>query len=238
VTQNLPPDFLKRLAAVKNKRARAVIDRILQNGYVTTEELKNIGYNHPPRAARDVREEGIPLETFYDKLARDGSRMASYRFADLSKVRHDRIGGRVIFKKEFKNQLIDIYGNRCNICSGPFEDRYLQIDHRVPYEVGGDTDRETNDYQLLDGSCNRAKSWSCEHCENWTNIKDPDICKNCYWAAPESCEHVAMRKIRRLDVLWDESEVKAYDEIKKQSDKAKTSMPDFVKAILKTLLKN
>ena len=33
---------------------------------VTTEELKEryYGYNHPPRAARDVREQGIPLEPF------------------------------------------------------------------------------------------------------------------------------------------------------------------------------
>lgn len=235
--QKLPPDFLKRLAAVKNKRAKAVIDRILQNGYVTTQELKDLGYNHPPRAARDVREEGIPLETFYDKRDRDGRRMASYRFADLSKVRYDRVGGRGVFKKEFKGELIGLYGSKCNICSGAFEDRYLQIDHRVPYEVGGDTDRDTRDYQLLDGSCNRAKSWSCEQCENWTDIMDPEICKTCYWAVPESYEHVAMRKIRRLDVLWDKDDVKAYDKIKKQSDKEGVSMPDFVKAILKKLVK-
>ena len=32
----------------------------MQYGFVTTEQLKEIyGYNHPPRAARDVRELGI-----------------------------------------------------------------------------------------------------------------------------------------------------------------------------------
>jgi hypothetical protein len=42
-----------------------VIDHILQYGFITTEDLENTyGYNHPPRAARDVREAGIPLETF------------------------------------------------------------------------------------------------------------------------------------------------------------------------------
>lgn len=238
MTQKLPEDFLKRLAAVKNKRARAVIDRILEKDYVTTEELKNLGYNHPPRAARDVREEGIPLETFYDKRALDGTRMASYRFGDLSKVRHDRIGGRAIFKKGFKKELIGIYGRRCNICSGEFEDRYLQIDHRVPYEVGGDTDRDPTHHQLLDGSCNRAKAWSCEHCENGIDIKDPEICKTCYWAFPESYEHVAMRKIRRLDILWDEEEIETYDELKIQSNKDHTSMPDFVKTLLRKLIRN
>jgi hypothetical protein len=47
-----------------------------------------------------------------------------------------------------------------------------------------------------------------------------------------------MRKIRRLDVLWEKDDVKAYDKIKKQSDKAGVPMPDFVKAILKKLVKS
>ena len=47
------------------KRPRTVIGHILQHGFITSEELHSIyGYDHPPRAARDVREYGIPLETF------------------------------------------------------------------------------------------------------------------------------------------------------------------------------
>lgn len=110
--------------------------------------------------------------------------------------------------------------------------------HRVPYEIGGDSERrETREYQLLDGSCNRAKSWTCEQCANWTDIRDPDICKKCYWACPESYEHVAMRTLRRLDVLWDQNEVNDYDELKKESDAAQERMPAFVKAILKNRTK-
>lgn len=231
----LPRDFLERLAAVKNKRAKAVIERILDKGYVTTEELKEIGYDHPPRAARDVRELGIPLETFYEHKSSTGRRMGSYRFADPSKLRHDRVGGRVNFPKDFKPRLIEEYGSKCNVCSGDFEERYLQIDHRVPYEVGGDTgvdERDLADYQLLDGSCNRAKSWSCEHCPNWNEIKDPEICITCYWGRPESYQHIAMRNIRRLDVMWEEGETEVYDEIQKQAQDSDTSMPDYVKEIL------
>lgn len=63
--ESLSAKFRAQLEAVTAKRARIVIDHILEHGYITTEELKNkYGYNHPPRAARDVREEGIPLETF------------------------------------------------------------------------------------------------------------------------------------------------------------------------------
>ena len=53
---NLPKDFLDVLNSVKNKRARFVIDTILEKGVCTTEDLKNAGYEHAPRAARDVRE--------------------------------------------------------------------------------------------------------------------------------------------------------------------------------------
>lgn len=232
--QKLPLDFLKQLAAVKNKRAKTVIDLILQNGSVSTEDLKALGYDHPPRAARDVMDLGIPLVTSYDKRSATGRRMASYRFGDPSELRSDRTGGRRAFPKTFKRQIIAIDGSRCNICSGQFGDRYLQIDHRVPYEVGGDSvELDVKDHQLLDSSCNRAKSWSCEHCENWTDLKNPKICKTCYWATPESYEHIAMRKIRRLDVIWEESEIEDYDSIKTQADRANEAMPDFVKTVLR-----
>ena len=60
-----PKDFLKLLRSVKAKRPRTVIAHILEHGQITTEELKDIyGYNHPPRAIRDVREQGIPIITF------------------------------------------------------------------------------------------------------------------------------------------------------------------------------
>lgn len=56
---DLPNDFLEVLDSVTKKRARFVIDTILAKGFCTTEDLKNGGYEHAPRAARDVRELGI-----------------------------------------------------------------------------------------------------------------------------------------------------------------------------------
>ena len=57
---DLPQDFISFLNAVTNKSARFVIDTILEKGYCSTEDLKNGGYEHAPRSARDVRELGIP----------------------------------------------------------------------------------------------------------------------------------------------------------------------------------
>lgn len=52
----LPKAFLTLCKSVTAKRPRIVIDHILKHGHITTEELKTeYGYDHPPRAARDVR---------------------------------------------------------------------------------------------------------------------------------------------------------------------------------------
>jgi hypothetical protein len=238
--QRFPPEFLKRLKAVKSKRPRNVIQHILEHGHITTHELQSVyGYDHPPRAARDVRDQGIPLETFSVPSPVTGRKIAAYRFGDPSTIRDDRIGGRQAFSKKFKVDLIERYGSACAICSGKYEERYLQIDHRVPYEVAGDApgERLLDHYMLLNGACNRAKSWSCEHCKNWIEIKSAEICRGCYWAHPESYDHVAMRNIRRLDIEWSGEEIKTYERLQEQADSSGTLMPEYVKSILKRLLK-
>jgi len=228
-------EFLARLKAVRSKRPRTVIEHILKHGFITTEELeKTYGYNHPPRAARDVRESGIPLETFRVKDT-EGRTIAAYRFGDLTQVRKGRLQGRQTFPKNFKDTLYEKQGGKCGICSGRFEARYLQVDHRVPYEVAGDTQEELNPehFMLLCGSCNRAKSWSCEHCENWLNEKSPNICLTCYWANPENYIHISLREIRRADIVWEKDEIQVYEKLKQQAQQSQAPLPEFVKKAVK-----
>ena len=105
---------------------------------MTTEELATqYGYEHAPRVAHDVREEGIPLETFRVKNS-GGRSIGAYHFGDLSLVRTDRVGGRIAFSKKFKQELTERNGLRCAVCFTTYKDRYLQVDHRIPYEVAGD----------------------------------------------------------------------------------------------------
>jgi hypothetical protein len=60
-SRTYPEKFLERLRSITSKRPKIVIDHILKHGFITTEELeKEYGYKHPPRAARDVREQGVP----------------------------------------------------------------------------------------------------------------------------------------------------------------------------------
>lgn len=110
----------------------------------------------------------------------------------------------------------------------------------MPYEVLGDfldTYKDAEEYMLLCGSCNRAKSWSCENCKNGQIEKNPEICKTCYWANPIVYTHIALRLIRRLDVVWNEGEVRVYEKLKKEARTSDVSMPEYVKKILSRVLK-
>lgn len=228
----LTDDFLRLCRSITAKRPKTVIDHILQHGFITTEELKETyGYNHPPRAARDVREKGIPLETFYVKGS-DGRKIAAYRFGDIKKIRFTRLSRRTGLSKQIKDALISKYGCRCFIYLEEVNERELQIDHRIPYEVGGEPGLDSENFMLLCGSANRAKSWSCEHCENWNNIKDRSICLSCYWAYPEDYEHIAMQQVRRIDLLWQGEEVELYEQLKQRAISLKKELPEFIKELI------
>lgn len=212
--KKLSKAFLAKLGSVTAKRPRTVIRHILEHGSVTTEELKRLGYEHAPRAARDVRELGIPLETFRVRDSQ-GRRIAAYRFGDPSKAgnRMSKASGRTVLSKALKKALVGKYGARCFIYRQPMEERLLQVDHRVPYEIGGEQDgRDIDCYMLLSPSANRAKSWTCEHCPNWT-LKDAAYCVSCFWAHPEEYTHVAGREQRRIVITFTGDEIEDYNRL-------------------------
>ncbi len=221
--------------AVTDKRPRTVIMHILKHGFITTEELKTLyGYNHPPRAAADVRDQGIPLATTRIKDSA-GRNIGAYRF-DTSAVVGGRVGGRKAFPKLFKDQLVARYGARSMMTNEPLEARYLQIDHRIPYAVAGESGEGVEEYMLLDASAQRAKSWSCENCKNFLEIKDPSICRGCFWAFPENYSHIAMRQERRLDIVWSGSEVASFEALAEQAGKRRLSPQELVKQAITAFL--
>jgi Helix-turn-helix domain len=232
--KNLPRNFVKLCRAVTAKRPKTVIDHLLKHGQITTEELKNrYGYSHPPRAARDVKEQGIPIERV-SAVGSDGRKIAAYRFADPKTMRVRKSDGRTGLSTQLKDALIARYGCRCFIYLEKMPAADLQIDHRVPYEVGGESaEMSPDEFMLLCGSANRAKSWSCEHCENWKSLKKRELCLSCYWAFPEKHTHVAMLPVRRVDLVWQGEETAHYDRLKADAGAAGVPVPDFVKSILR-----
>ncbi len=226
--EDVPEELLQRIRSVTNKRARVVLDRILQNGSISTEELSVLGYNHPPRAARDVRELGIRLKTIKVKHS-DGRSIAAYVF-DLEASPGVK-SGRVDLPKQERDALFRDAGGQCKICGATTN---LQIDHRVPYEIGGEPlSASEGAYQVLDGTCNRKKSWACEHCRNWIEIKDAEICGSCYWANPDSYKHVAMTEERRADIVWRGSETRRFDEIRERAEREGRTVPEQMKRMLR-----
>jgi len=234
-------DALIRLCrSIEAKRARTVIDHILKYGLITTEELKQLyGYDHPPRAIRDVRENGIPLITHNVTSPKTGRRMGAYTFDDISKIKKGRIGGRSAFSKKSRQDIIQLYGAKDAITGIPMDERYLQIDHRVPYEISGDDNDNkhalnTVDFMLLDASSNRAKSWSCERCDNFLSKHDPSICKLCYWASPENYSHIAKTPSRRIDIIWvSENETNEFDALKQEADLENITVANLIKKRLR-----
>jgi hypothetical protein len=240
MVKKYPKEFLELCRSVTAKRPKTVIDHILKHGRITTEILKEkYGYNHPPRAVRDVREHGIPLETFR-VTGSDGRKIAAYRFGDVTKEKFRKLSGRTGLSKKIKGFLIKKYGCKCFIYLEDMDESQLQIDHRVPYEVGGDSESaelNSDDFMLLSGSANRAKSWSCEHCENWQSLKKKEICLSCYWAFPEDYSHVAMQQVRRADLIWQGKEVEQYERLKSDAKQSRTTIPGFVKQLIDKAIK-
>lgn len=96
-----PQAFLDLLHSVTAKRPKTVIDHILAHGCITTQELQEVyGYDHPPRAIRDVREYGIPIVTERIK-DENGKTIAAYRFGSPDEVQHAsaKAAGRTSFPK-------------------------------------------------------------------------------------------------------------------------------------------
>jgi hypothetical protein len=236
VANQIPKKLLDRIAQINAKRARTVLDHIVKHGFITTEDLKEkYGYNHPPRAVQDVRDYGISIET-YRVADSTGRSIAAYRF-DLKAAFESDKSGRRIIPKEIKKALLEKHGCRCALCGGKFDPTFLQVDHKVPYEVAGESEAEKADaFMLVCGSCNRTKSWACEHCVNWTKKKEVEICKSCYWASPLDYKHVAMVEARRADVVWLEKDVKSFDKFREACKKSGETIQDGIKKAVRRSL--
>lgn len=233
---HVDPEVLRIAAAyiarAKTGRGVLALKAILERGTVTTEDLKELGYDHPPRALADVRDNGIPIVSEMIRSS-TGKRMARYRLGTAQQIRVGQVG-RTNFSKKFKDALLDIHGPVDCITGARHEPRSLQIDHRIPYRVAGDEGLATNDlsaFMLLDAKSNRAKGFSCQNCPNFIDLRDASICRGCFWAFPEDYRHVAMQDIRRADVVWQGTEVSDYNRLKRQADKAGLSIQELLKKL-------
>jgi 5-methylcytosine-specific restriction endonuclease McrA len=198
-------------------------------GEVSTEVLATkYGYNQAPRAARDLRELGFAVKTKTAKT-QDGRRMAVYYIDDYETFQSKE--GRTAFSKKEKEGLLGKHGEKCFYCQGRFAPNELQIDHRIPFEVAGNSEHLEQGLDaliLVCSSCNRRKSWSCEGCDNF-NVREVGVCHGCYWYDPDEYIHVCGNKRVILNFNIDESSP-IYPVL------SKLSRVDMMKLITKSLM--
>jgi hypothetical protein len=215
--------------AVTNKRARFVLDFILANGFITADDIQRQGYREHRRAVMDCRDLGFPII----KTKSPGGGVGAWSLDPSAELRATKTG-RKNFRKVFRGELLARADHRCEVCGTSEVDRQLQIDHKIPYAIDPGSGREIEgEFQMLCGSCNRTKSWTCEHeCPNW-QVRDPARCMTCMWASPGDYEHIAEHLRRRITLVFDGTEGAAtYDRLKGIADAADRPLGDIVEELL------
>jgi hypothetical protein len=234
-SEGLSPAFLAFLATIRGKRARIVIQHILEYGFISTEDLElRYGYKHPPRAIRDVREQGVWLEA-YTLKNQQGKPIAAYRFGPAPHF-SPQYKGRQPVAKKVRDRLFEEHHDTCQLCQQKYPRNFLQLDHRIPFEIAGESPSQdpATLYQVVCRSCNRAKSWTCEQCDNLRGPKAPESCACCYWASPAAYTHVALQDVRRVELVWVGSEAIAeYERLRLAADSAGLSLVDYLLARLR-----
>lgn len=234
-------EFYDKLMSITKQRPRRVIEKIIKDGSCTTDELIEMGYKHGPRAKRDVVEQGIPIKKEMVTSTRTGRKIAKYTFGDWEEYKKKnsllKSYGRNEISDRLKQKLIAENGTKCAIYNEEFPETLLQVDHRVPFEVGGDPEdmMDTSKFMLLSPSANRAKSWACEHCNNWIK-KIVSICQKCYYASPEDYTHVAEKEERRLDIIFRDKEIETYNRLADYCKGKMQTMQNMVKRVLRYVM--
>lgn len=229
----VPKRIIKKIKDLKSARAIKIANYLVEHGSITTSEItKKFSEKHPPSAVRDLRDAGFPVKcVMVPDPESEGNRIGKYTFGKASDVKDGTYEGRRIIPKKVKKALIKSQGNHCAICGIKADSPHLSPDHRVPFRIAGNTLAKGNnqeEYMLLCRSCQRAKSYECEDCKNYQD-KITAVCKSCYWCNPEKYEHIANKQVRRLEIIWNESEIGAFNKLMKLSEKSGVSLKQYIK---------
>lgn len=198
-----------------SKRAREVARIILDRGSCTTSDLEELGYKHAPRAVKDLKDAGVEIltamESYTDPSNGQQKRRARYAVVGVDPSKESR--------RQFSKAISDAVKTpgKCEVCGSPPP---LQVDHRIPFDIAGETyPHVVSELMPLCPSCNRSKSWTCEHCPNW-KVKHKEMCRTCMWASPREYKHVAGEERREVRItLTDPQDVLRFDLIRPDAKK-------------------
>jgi hypothetical protein len=230
-------EYVQLVLQVASSRARFVINKILQQGFITSQEIQDQGFMHGARAIGDVRDNGVPIITLKIK-SDDGRTIARYELGPASDIKRNKLGGRIAFPASLKKHLLIRDGSICAISEQELPENQLQVDHRIPFYISGDIENSRNpdEFMLLSRYMQRSKSWACENCENLKQTFEINICRRCYWAYPKQYEHIAMREERRVDIVFVNGEVGIIDRVRVMAEAQHKSIQALIKELLASSL--
>lgn len=226
--------MVQRFMAKGSKRGRKLLEFIVRDGSVTTEQLEAVGYRDAASAARDVRDAGIPLVTG-EARSKTGGRTGRYTLGRVENIVDGRFNGRSTIPKPVKEAVLAHYGCVDWLTGAAMPRTALTVDHRISFRVLGDPkspDWRVENLMPLDKSSQRSKSWACEACENY-RIRDPNICRECFWAYPETYKHVAMEPMRRTDIIWRGADVSLHDLLRRRAEQEGVTMAEALLRLIR-----
>jgi hypothetical protein len=200
------------LSSSMGKSARFVRNLLLRQGYTTTAQVR---VQYDPVAIFDLSRLGVPLKS--ERIRENGR--GSKRYMLDPEAFSQKVERRDFLTPAGRKRLCSMYSNKCAIC-GYFSSYYiLQVDHRVPFSLVGNSLMRSEGFaslQPLCPSCNSAKENACTDCV--ISTKDFECCRTCYWAYPNKYEHIATRIEQRLTLVAENLEgFKVLSELKSEA---------------------
>jgi hypothetical protein len=132
MASEISDELRARIEAVTNRRARMVLDHIVENGSITADDIQGFGYREHRRAVQDCRDLGFPIKNARIKSPQGGT--VGVWSLDLDAAVGAGMGRRQ-FPKKFRELLVARAGSRCESCAAREAMRTLQADHRIPYAI-------------------------------------------------------------------------------------------------------
>lgn len=218
-------------------RAKAAADLLMEKGVITKYDFEetHVPVSQAPRAIRDLKDHGIPIETLRKiSVPQAKTKVNRYTLGSIDNINTSMRYGRMYDPTGMKEKLAKLHGDVCVFCGKKLTAKDRELDHKLPVNIFGDLSPverlNPDNYQLVCRGCNRLKREATSHGAFDDQREGMDIVKQNYWYDP-----VQYRKNRddRLYahnvIVWNTSkDIQAYKQI---SQYAKDSSKSFQEAL-------
>lgn len=238
-------EFIKDHLSELYKGDRIAAELLIKYGKVTKFQLEEAGIGNPSRIMTNLKDRGIPIVDLpREKVRPDRNKVAVYALGDIKDLHPEKINRKVYEKKQenLKSALINRDGLNCKYCQEFFIEDDLEVHHRLPVSEFGDLKGDElfnpDNFYLVCKNCNRAIDRGVhEDCQDYCFQKENgeynwERIKSCYWYDPDNYTHIGAKQVRSIMMTWIDDEVKQYDQLQLQANKAGLTMQNYLKQLI------